>query len=177
MQTAALQFKKRFETKTSLGESPVSMPEPAPARQFEVLLAEDNEFDAQVTIAAFRDARVPSRLHCVADGEAAIAFLRRTGDHGLAPRPDLILLDLNLPKLNGLEVLEQIKADPNLKNIPVVIVSGNIHEGDIRRAYDLQASSFLMKPVEMDDYFSAIRSLKELWVHAASPAPKPDLAG
>src|SRR3954469_4955133 len=119
------------------------MPEQAPARQLEVLLAEDNEFDAQVTIAAFRDARVPSRLHRVPDGEAAIAFLRRTGEHGDSPRPDLILLDLNLPKMNGLEVLEQIKADPSFKNIPVVIVSGSIHDGDIRRAYDLQASSFL----------------------------------
>ena len=177
MQPGPRAAKKTFETETALGGSPAIMPEPAPARQFEVLLAEDNEFDAQVTAAAFRDARVPSRLHCVADGEAAIAFLRRTGGHERAPRPDLILLDLNLPKMSGLEVLEQIKADPNLKNIPVVIVSGNIHDGDIRRAYDLQVSSFLMKPAEMDEYFAAIRSLKELWVHAASPAPKPESAG
>jgi CheY-like chemotaxis protein len=150
------------------------MPEPAPARQLEVLLAEDNEFDVHLTVAAFRDARVPSRLHCVPDGEAAIAFLRRAGEHRHAPRPDLILLDLDLPKMNGLEVLEEIKADPSLRNIPVVIVSGSIHDGDIRRAYDLQVSAFLMKPLEMDEYFAAIRSLKELWFHAASPAPKPD---
>lgn len=152
------------------------MPEPAPARQLEVLLAEDNEFDVHLTVAAFRDARVPSRLHCVPDGEAAIAFLRHKGEHEQAPRPDLILLDLNLPKKNGLEVLEEIKADPNLKNIPVVIVSGSIHEGDVRRAYELQVSAFLMKPVEVDEYFAAIRSLKELWFHAAAPAPKPDSA-
>jgi two-component system, chemotaxis family, response regulator Rcp1 len=150
------------------------MPEAAPARQLEVLLAEDNEFDVQVTIAAFRDARVPSKLHCVPDGEAAIAFLRRTGDYQDVPRPDLILLDLNLPKMSGLEVLEEIKADPSLKNIPVVMVSGSIHDGDIRRAYDLQVSAFLMKPAEVDEYFASIRSLKELWFHAASPAPKPD---
>ena len=150
------------------------MPEPAPARQLEVLLAEDNEFDAHVTVAAFRDARVPSRLHCVPDGEAVIAFLRRAGEHEQAPRPDLIVLDLNLPKLSGLEVLAEIKADPSLKNIPVVMVSGSIHDGDIRRAYELQVSAFLMKPLEMDEYFAAIRSLKELWFHAASPAPKPD---
>jgi CheY-like chemotaxis protein len=153
------------------------MLEPAPARQLEVLVAEDNEFDTHVTVAAFRDARVPSRLHCVPDGEAAIAFLKRTGEHSQAPRPDLILLDLNLPKKGGLEVLEEIKADPNLKNIPVVIVSGNIRDGDIRRAYELQVSSFLMKPLEVDEYFAAIRSLKELWFHAASPAPKPDSSG
>jgi len=150
------------------------MPEPAPARQLEVLLAEDNEFDVHVTVAAFRDARVPSRLHCVPDGEAALAFLRRRGEHEHAPRPDLILLDLNMPKMNGLEVLEEIKADPSLKNIPVVIVSGYIHEGDIKRAYELQVSAFLMKPSEVDEYFAAVRSLKELWVHAASLAPKPD---
>ena len=70
--------------------------------------------------------------------------------------------------------MAEIKADPSLKNIPVVMVSGSIHEGDIRRAYELQVSAFLMKPVEMDEYFAAIRSLKELWFHAASPAPKPD---
>jgi two-component system, chemotaxis family, response regulator Rcp1 len=150
------------------------MPEPAPARQLEILLAEDNEFDVHVTVAAFRDARVPNRLHCVTDGEAVLAFLKHTGEHSQAPRPDLILLDLNLPKMDGFQVLETIKADPDLKNIPVVVVSGNIHEGDIKRAYELQASSFLMKPREVDEYFASIRSLKELWFHAASVAPKPD---
>jgi len=152
------------------------MPEPAPVRQLEILLAEDNEFDVHLTVAAFRDARVPNRLHCVPDGEAVIAFLNRTGEHRQAPRPDLILLDLNLPKIDGLHVLEAIKADPGLKSIPVVMVSGNIHEGDIRRAYELQASAFVMKAPEVDEYFAAIRSLKELWFHAASPAPKPDSA-
>jgi len=150
------------------------MPQPAPARQLEILVAEDNEFDVHLTVVAFRDATVPNRVHCVADGEAAIAFLKRTGEHSQAPRPDLILLDLNLPKMDGLEVLAAIKADHDLKNIPVVMVSGNIHDGDIRRAYELQVSSFLMKPVEVDEYFASIRSLKELWFHAASPAPKPD---
>ena len=150
------------------------MSELDPVRQLEILLAEDNEFDVHVTMAAFRDARVPSRLHCVPDGEAAIAFLNRTGEHAQAPRPDLILLDLNLPKIDGLHVLETIKADPLLRNIPVVMVSGNIHEGDIKRAYELQVSAFVMKPPEVDEYFAAIRSLKELWFHAASPSPKPD---
>ena len=150
------------------------MAEPAPARLLNVLLAEDNEFDVHLTVTAFRDARIPNRLHCVTDGEAAIAFLKRTGEHSQAPRPDLILLDLNLPKMDGLQVLQSIKADPDLKDIPVVMVSGNIHDGDIKRAYELQASSFLMKPPDVDEYFAAIRSLKELWFHAASPAPKPD---
>jgi CheY-like chemotaxis protein len=152
------------------------MPQPAPVHQLEILLAEDNEFDVHLTVAAFRDARVPNRLHCVPDGEAAMAFLNRTGEHSQAPRPDLILLDLNLPKIDGLRVLETIKADPGLKTIPVVVVSGNIHEGDIRRAYELQASAFVMKAPEVDEYFAAIRSLKELWFHAASPSPGPDSA-
>jgi chemotaxis family two-component system response regulator Rcp1 len=144
----------------------------ASTRQLEVLLAEDNEFDVHLTAAAFRDARVPNQLHCVSDGEAALAFLKRRGEHSQAPRPDLILLDINLPKMNGLQVLEAIKTDPELRNIPVVVVSGNIHDGDIKRAYELQASAFVMKPLEVDEYFAAIRSLKELWFHAASPAPK-----
>ena len=152
------------------------MAEVSAVRPLEVLLAEDNEFDAHVTAAAFRDARVPSHLHCVPDGEAALAFLQRTGEHRQAPRPDLILLDLKLPKIDGFEVLEAIKADPQLKNIPVVVVSGNIHDGDIKRAYELQASAFVAKPQEVDEYFAAIRSLKELWFHAASPAPNPDSA-
>lgn len=150
------------------------MPQPASARELDILLAEDNEFDVHVTVAAFRDAKTPNRIHCVSDGEAAIAFLKRTGEHSRAPRPDLILLDLNLPKLDGFEVLEAIKADPSLRNIPVVMVSGNIQDGDIRRAYELQVSSFLMKPREVDEYFAAIRSLKELWFHAAAHAPKLD---
>lgn len=150
------------------------MPEPPPVQPLDILLAEDNEFDVHLTVAAFRDARVPNRLHCVPDGEAALAFLKRTGEHSQAPRPDLILLDINLPKIDGMQVLETIKADPQLKNIPVVVVSGNIHDGDIRRAYELQVSAFVMKPLEVDEYFAAIRSLKELWFHAASRAPKPD---
>ena len=149
------------------------MAETGAIRQLEVLIAEDNEFDTHLTVAAFRDARIPNRMHCVADGEAAIAFLNRTGEHSRAPRPDLIVLDLNLPKLDGLQVLEAIKTDPELKSIPVVMVSGSIHDGDIKRAYELQASAFVMKPLEVDEYFAAIRSLKELWFHAAAPSPKP----
>jgi len=153
------------------------MPEPAPARQLEVLVAEDNEFDVHLTVAAFRDAKVPNRVTWVSDGEAAIAYLKQTGEYAQAPRPDLILLDLKLPKMDGFQVLETIKADPQLKNIPVVVVSGHSDDGQIARAYELQASAFVVKPSEVDEYFAAIRSLKELWFHAASPAPKPDSPG
>ena len=142
--------------------------------QIEILLAEDNEFDVHVTEAAFRDALVSNRVSWVSDGEAAISFLKRLGEHSQAPRPDLILLDLNLPKMNGFQVLEAIKADPHLKNIPVVVVSGSNRESDITRAYELQASAFVVKPLEVDEYFAAIRSLKQLWFHAASRSPRPD---
>jgi CheY-like chemotaxis protein len=150
------------------------MPEPALAHPLQILLAEDNEFDVHLTLAAFRDASVPNRVHRVPDGEAAIAFLRRAGEHAHAPRPHLILLDLNLPKMGGLEVLETIKSDPQLRAIPVVIVSGNNSDAEIKRAYELQASSFVVKPLEVDEYFAAIRSLKELWFHAAAPVPRGD---
>ena len=148
------------------------MAERASVHQLEILLAEDNEFDVHLTVAAFRDARVPNQVHCVTDGEAAMAYLNHTGEHSQALRPDLIVLDLNLPKMDGFQVLEAIKADPSLKNIPVVVVSGNSGEDSIKRAYELQASAFVVKPAEVDEYFAAIRSLKELWVHAASPAPR-----
>ncbi|HEV8412836.1 MAG TPA: response regulator [Bryobacteraceae bacterium] len=86
----------------------------------------------------------------------------------------MILLDLNLPKMDGFQVLEAIKGDPELRNIPVVVVSGSDREADISRAYGLQASAFVVKPSEVDEYFAAIRSLKQLWFHAASRSPKPD---
>lgn len=139
------------------------------SRQIEILVVEDNEFDVNLTVAAFRDELIPNRVHCVSDGEEAIAFLRHAGEHSQAPRPDLVVLDLNLPKMDGFEVLEAIKSDPELKGIPVVMVSGQGGQAEIRRAYELHAAAFLVKPDEVDDYFAAIRSLKDLWFRAASP--------
>ncbi len=140
-----------------------------PSHQLEILVAEDNEFDVNLTVAAFRDEIVPNRVHCVSDGEAAVAFLKHTGAYGEAPRPDLVVLDMNLPKMDGLEVLQAIKGDPELRSIPVVMVSGQGGQAEIRRAYELQAAAFVVKPDEVDDYFAAIRSLKDLWFRAASP--------
>ena len=134
----------------------------------EILVVEDNEFDVNLTVAAFRDEVVPNRVHCVPDGEAAVAFLKHTGEYSESPRPDLVVLDLNLPKMDGFEVLEAIKSDPDLKSIPVVMVSGQGGQAEVRRAYELHAAAFVVKPDEVDDYFAAIRSLKELWFRAAS---------
>ena len=139
------------------------------SRQVEILVVEDNEFDVNLTVAAFRDEVVPNRVHCVSDGEAAVAFLKHNGEYSQSPRPDLVVLDLNLPKMDGFEVLETIKSDPNLRSIPVVMVSGQGGQTEIRRAYELHAAAFVVKPDEVDDYFAAIRSLKDLWFRAATP--------
>lgn len=145
---------------------------PDAVRHLDILLVEDNDADVDLTKAAFRDALVRSRIHLAQDGEEALAFLKRTGHHLKAPRPDLVLLDLNLPKVDGFEVLEEMKADPTLKSIPVIVMSGSDREEDQSRAYRLQISAYLVKPADKNQYFSAIRSIKELWFHNVTPAPK-----
>jgi chemotaxis family two-component system response regulator Rcp1 len=144
--------------------------------QIEILLVEDNPADVHLTLTALRDARSPSEVHVVADGVEALAFLKRQGDYVNAPRPDLVFLDLNLPKVDGYQVLETMKADPALRRIPVVAISGSRSEIDIARAYDEQISAYLVKPPGVDEYFAAIRSLKELWFHAATLPPKDEAA-
>src|SRR5579863_1660990 len=141
-------------------------------RPLDILLVEDNEADIQLTIAALRDAQIPSNIHAVRDGEAALAFLRRTGMHSNAPRPDLILLDLGLPKIDGFEVLAELKGDAGLRRTPVIVVSGSENNLDIARIYDLHALAYLVKPVESDKYFSTMRAIKELWFHMLSLPPK-----
>jgi len=108
----------------------------------------------------------------VADGEEAIAFLNQVGTFVDAPRPDVVLLDLNLPKKNGFQVLEEMKAAAHLKSIPVIVVSGSARLTDIARAYALQIAAYLVKPVNVDEYFTAIRALKELWFHSVAPPPR-----
>jgi chemotaxis family two-component system response regulator Rcp1 len=143
-------------------------------RQIGILLVEDNPADVHLTLTALRDARSPSDVHVAADGEEALDYLHRKGNYVNASRPDLVLLDLNLPKVNGYEVLEAMKADPVLRRIPVVAISGSRSELDISRAYDEQISAYLIKPPGVNEYFAAIRSLKELWFHAAALPPRDD---
>jgi CheY-like chemotaxis protein len=143
-----------------------------PDRCLNVLLVEDNRADVDLTLVAFRDALVYSQISVVTDGEEAIAFLKRTGNYTQAPSPDLVLLDLNLPKVNGFEVLEEMKADPRLKTVPVIVMSGSERQEDQTRAYRLQAAAYVVKPPDKDKYFAAIRSVKELWFHSVTPAPK-----
>ena len=144
----------------------------ATSRPLEVLIVEDNEADLQLAVAALTDATVPIHIHTARDGEAALAFLRRVGAHTDAPRPDLILLDLGLPKIDGFEVLAEIKSDAALRMTPVVVVSGSESNLDIARIYDLPAVTYLVKPAGSEKYFSTMRVIKELWIQMRSFPPK-----
>jgi chemotaxis family two-component system response regulator Rcp1 len=141
-----------------------------------ILLVEDNPADVELTLTALRDAQTPPAVHVVSDGEEALEFLNRVGHHIAAPQPDLVLLDLSLPKVDGHQVLDAMKADPVLRRIPVVVISGSSREMDIARAYDAQISAYLVKPAGVSEYFTAVRSLKELWLHAASLPPREEAA-
>jgi two-component system, chemotaxis family, response regulator Rcp1 len=137
----------------------------------EVLIVEDNEADVHITVTALRDAKIANDIHVVGDGEQAVAFLTRQGADASAPHPDLVLLDLSLPRMDGFEVLAAMKADPHLKTIPVIVVSGSDRAVAIARAYNLQIAAYLVKPVNLDDYFAAIRAVKELWFHRVASPP------
>jgi len=133
-------------------------------RPIHILLVEDNPGDVVLTREALHSCRVHNFFHVAADGEQALAYLRREGPFRDAPRPDLILLDLHLPRLNGTEVLALIKADPDLKRIPVVILSSSSAEEDIARAYDQHANCFITKPVDLDQFIRVVHSIEDFWV-------------
>ena len=141
---------------------------------FHILIIEDNPGDVRLTATALRDAMVSNEVDVAWDGQQALAFLRREGRYANAPRPDLVFLDLNIPKIDGHEVLRAMKADPRLRSIPVVVVSSSDADRDIVGAYEEQASTYLTKPLDLDLYFTAIRAVKELWFHfAALPHQRP----
>ena len=135
-----------------------------PNHQFEILLVEDNPGDVLLTQEAFREGRLAHRLSVVEDGEDAMHFLRQEGRHADAPRPDLILLDLNLPKKDGRELLAEVKGDPVLRHIPVIVLTTSDAEQDVWRAYKLHANCYLTKPVQMDDFLNKIRSVEDFWL-------------
>ena len=129
----------------------------------EILLVEDNPGDVELTREALRDGKIHTNLSVVNDGVEALAFLRREGAHAGAPRPDLILLDLNLPKKDGRAVLGDIKQDPALRHIPVVVLTSSQAEQDIVRAYDLHANCYVTKPVDLDQFITIVRSIEQFW--------------
>ena len=132
-----------------------------------VLLVEDSPGDVRLTQEAFRDANPSIHLHVANDGVEAMAFLRFEKPHGDAPRPDLILLDLNLPRMDGREVLAQIKADSNLKTIPTVILTTSDSEADIVKSYQLAANCYLTKPVQLGAFESLVKSINDFWLTKA----------
>jgi two-component system, chemotaxis family, response regulator Rcp1 len=131
---------------------------------FEVLLVEDSPGDVRLTREAFKDAKVHINLHVASDGVEAMAFLRHEGKHADVPRPDLILLDLNLPKKSGREVLEEIKDDPILMSIPVVILTTSESEHDVLRSYLLHANCFITKPVDLTGFLLVVKSIDNFWL-------------
>jgi CheY-like chemotaxis protein len=140
----------------------------------EVLLVEDSPGDVRLTQEAFRDANIGIHMHVATDGVEAMAFLRREGNHLDAPRPDLILLDLNLPRMDGREVLAHIKADEGLKSIPTVILTTSDAEADITISYELQANCYLSKPVQLDAFENLVKSINDFWLTKAKlPQQRP----
>jgi len=129
----------------------------------EILLVEDNPGDVELTREALRDSKLHMRLSVVGDGVEALAFLRREGAHAAAARPDLVLLDLNLPKKDGRAVLGEMKQDPALRHIPVVILTSSQAEQDILQAYELHANCYVTKPVDFDQFITIVRSIEQFW--------------
>jgi CheY-like chemotaxis protein len=133
-------------------------------RQIEVLLVEDDPGDVLMTKEAFEDYKLSNQLHVVTDGAEAMEFLRRKGEHADAPRPDLVLLDLNLPRMDGREVLQAIKSDPELASIPVVILTTSEAEEDVLRSYSLHANAYVTKPVDFERFIQVVRQIDEFFV-------------
>jgi CheY-like chemotaxis protein len=134
------------------------------ATPIEILLVEDSPGDVRLTQEALRDAKVQNNLHIASDGMEAKNFLWRQGKHANAPRPDLILLDLNLPKKSGQEILEDVKLDPSLKSIPVVILTTSEAGEDILRSYQLHANCYITKPVDLDQFLKVVKAIDNFWL-------------
>ena len=130
----------------------------------EILLVEDNPGDVRLTQEALKESKVTNNLSVAEDGVEALAFLKREGEYADAPRPDLLLLDLNLPKKDGRELLEEIKADDNLKRIPVVVLTTSKAEEDILRMYDQHANCYITKPIDFDQFIDVVKSIEDFWL-------------
>ncbi len=141
-------------------------------RPIEMLLVEDNESDIRLTQVALQQAKLKNRLHVVRDGEQALMFLRREGQYVDAPQLDLVLLDLNLPKVDGAEVLREIRADKRLKELPVVVLSTSDANQDIYRSYELHANCYITKPVDLRKFMGVVEMIEELWAKVSGLARK-----
>jgi CheY-like chemotaxis protein len=133
-------------------------------KAIEILLVEDSPSDVRLTIEALKDAKVSNHLSVVSDGVEAIAFLKKVGKYADSPRPDLILLDLNLPKKDGREVLKEIKQDENLKAIPVVVITTSKSDEDILKSYNLHANCYITKPIDLEQFMIVVKAIENFWL-------------
>jgi CheY-like chemotaxis protein len=138
----------------------------------EILLVEDNPGDVRLTQEALREGKVINNLAVVSDGVEALAYLRQKGRYAAATRPDVILLDLNLPRKDGREVLQEIKEDPNLKRIPVVVITSSSAEEDVLRSYNLHANCYISKPVDLEQFVTVVKSIEDFWMGIVKLPPK-----
>ncbi|MDD1678497.1 MAG: response regulator [Methanomicrobiales archaeon] len=144
-----------------------------PLKAVEILLVEDSPADIALTREALEDSKLHNNLYVVTDGDEAIAFLKKTGKYVSMPKPDLILLDLNLPKKNGLEVLREVKADSSLRLIPVVVMTVSKDEKDIVESYRLHANCYIRKPVKFGDFIEIVKSIEDFWFSIVTLPPRP----
>jgi chemotaxis family two-component system response regulator Rcp1 len=142
-------------------------------RPIDILLIEDSPGDVRLTMEALKEGKIRNRLHVAWDGDEALASLRREGQFQNAVRPDLILLDLNLPKKDGRELLHDIKADPDLKRIPVVVLTTSDAEADVLGSYDLHANCYIVKPVRLEKFIEVVRTIEEFWLSIVRLPPPP----
>jgi two-component system, chemotaxis family, response regulator Rcp1 len=140
-------------------------------RRIEILLVEDSPADVLIAREALREAKLMNTIHVVEDGMKAMEYLRRRGEFATSPRPDLILLDLNLPRKNGREVLAEIKADSALKSIPVVVLTTSNAEEDILKSYNLHANCYVVKPVEFNSFVQVVQSIQQFWFTVVTLPP------
>ncbi len=147
--------------------------EARPPQSVDILLVEDNPGDVRLIQEALQDGKLLNRVATVTDGQKALAYLRKEGSYAQATRPDLILLDLNIPRKDGREVLAEIKADPHLRSIPVVIVTSSQAEEDILRSYNTHANCYVTKPVDLEKFVAVVRAIEEFWVSIVRLPPKP----
>jgi two-component system, chemotaxis family, response regulator Rcp1 len=143
----------------------------------EILLVEDSPSDTDLTLEALKDFKVRNHVSVVEDGVLALQFLRREGPYAEAPRPDMIMLDLNLPRKDGREVLAEIKSDESLKTIPVVVLTTSRADQDILRAYQLNANCYITKPVDFNQFLEVVRSIETFWLYVVSLPPAPRAGG
>lgn len=142
------------------------------AKVIDILLVEDSETDAELTLEALKQGKLQNSVSHVKDGEEALKYLRQEAPYADAERPDLILLDLNMPKLDGREVLKRIRQDDSLKIIPVVVLTTSSHDRDILESYGLHANSYIVKPVDLNSFFDVVKAINHFWVRVVALPPK-----